>query len=144
MKLLNPLFAALLLVASGYSAEMPPEVAAAKARYQSAPAAGKNLACEQYLQELQKLKSSAKTRKNRGLAAAADVEIKALNDEAATRKSAKDSELPYGKVVPGKPGFVTSPYEPYKGYVDATGLSAGSKIICPYSQKPFLVPEINK
>src|SRR5215213_1637526 len=24
----------------------------------------------------------------------------------------------YGKSVPGKPGFVTSPYAPYQGYVD--------------------------
>src|SRR5688572_27426174 len=34
-------------------------------------------------------------------------------------------ELPYAKAVPGKPGFVTSPYDPYKGYIDVRGFPPG-------------------
>jgi hypothetical protein len=42
--------------------------------------------------------------------------------------------------VPGKPGFVTSPYAPEKGYVDLTGFPPGTQVKCPYTGKVFLVP----
>ena len=132
--------AVLLLVASAFCAEAPPEVAAAKARYQTALAAGSKTARDQYLQELQKLKSNPKTKKNRALSDAIDAEIKWLNSDA----SKQAEKLPYGKGVPGRPGFVTSPYEPYKGYIDVHGIAPGTQIVCPYSLKPFLVPEAGK
>ena len=49
-------------------------------------------------------------------------------------------ELPYAKPVPGKPGFVTSPYDPYKGYIDVRGFPPGTEVKDPYSGKTFLVP----
>jgi hypothetical protein len=49
-------------------------------------------------------------------------------------------ELPYAKAVPGKPGFVTSPYDPYKGYIDVRGFPPGTEVKDPYSGKSFLVP----
>ena len=48
--------------------------------------------------------------------------------------------LPYAKPVPGKPGFVFSPYEQYKGYIDVHGYPPGSEVKDPYSGKSFLVP----
>ncbi|MEO8440525.1 MAG: hypothetical protein ABI540_09935 [Spartobacteria bacterium] len=50
------------------------------------------------------------------------------------------SELPYGKPVPGKPGYVFSPYDKNGGYVDVTGYNPGQKVKDPYSGKIFLVP----
>ena len=50
------------------------------------------------------------------------------------------SSLPYGKPVPGKPGYVFSPYDKNGGYVDVTGFAPGSKVKDPYSGKIFLVP----
>ena len=142
MKLPTAIVAVLLLVPLAYSAETPPELVAAKARYQSALAAGSKTARDQYLQDLQKLKSSPKTKKKAALAEAIDAEIKSLNS---TNPHQKDgSTLPYGKAVPGRPGFVTSPYEPYKGFIDVHGIAPGTQVVCPYSQKPFLVPEIGK
>ena len=54
--------------------------------------------------------------------------------------SSQNSELPYGKPVPGKPGYVFSPYDKNGGYVDVTGYSPGQKVKDPYTGKIFLVP----
>jgi len=50
------------------------------------------------------------------------------------------AQFPVAKPVPGKPGYVFSPYDPNGGYVDVSGYPAGSKVKDPYSQKIFLVP----
>jgi hypothetical protein len=50
------------------------------------------------------------------------------------------AQYPTARVVPGKPGYVFSPYDPSGGYVDVNGFPAGSKVKDPYSGKIFLVP----
>jgi hypothetical protein len=47
----------------------------------------------------------------------------------------------YGIAVPGKPGFVQSPYAPGSGYVDVRGFPKGTEVKDPYSGRIFLVPE---
>jgi hypothetical protein len=54
--------------------------------------------------------------------------------------TAPSTQYPTAKVVPAKPGYVFSPYDPNGGYVDVTGFSPGSKVKDPYSGKIFLVP----
>lgn len=49
-------------------------------------------------------------------------------------------DLPFGQPVVGKKGFVYSPYASDKGYVDVTGIPAGTKVECPYTKKHFRVP----
>jgi hypothetical protein len=47
----------------------------------------------------------------------------------------------YAKPVPGKPGFVTSPYKPYDGLVDVRGFAPGTELQDPYEKgRTFLVP----
>jgi len=47
--------------------------------------------------------------------------------------------LPYGKPVPGKPGFVSSPYDP-KFLIDVRGFPPGTLVIDPNTNKRFRVP----
>ncbi len=62
------------------------------------------------------------------------------DSESAPEPQAQKSELPYAKPVPGKPGFVFSPYDKNGGYVDVKGYNPGQKVKDPYSGKIFLVP----
>jgi hypothetical protein len=60
--------------------------------------------------------------------------------KAALGTSQQKTELPYGTPVPGKPGWVTSPFAPDSGYVDVTGFPPGSEVEDPYTGKIFLTP----
>jgi hypothetical protein len=55
-------------------------------------------------------------------------------------KAAKSSDFPYGTPVPGKKGFVTSPFAPDSGYVDVRDFPPGTQVKDPYSGKIFLTP----
>ncbi len=49
-------------------------------------------------------------------------------------------EIPYGTAIPGRPGFVNSPYAAKHQLVDVTGLPSGMEVKCPYTGKLFRVP----
>ena len=57
-----------------------------------------------------------------------------------SRSSTTQTQIPTAKPVPGKPGYVFSPFDPSGGYVDVTGYTSGQKVKDPYSGKIFLVP----
>ena len=53
----------------------------------------------------------------------------------------KVETIPYGKPVPGKKGFVTSPFNPDAGMIDVRELAPGTKVKDPYDEtKVFRVP----
>jgi hypothetical protein len=63
------------------------------------------------------------------------------NTRNASKAAAKKGEdLPYGTPVPGKQGFVTSPFSPNSGYIDVRGFAPGTPVKDPYTGKVFLTP----
>jgi hypothetical protein len=54
--------------------------------------------------------------------------------------SSAQSEFPTAKAVPGKPGYVFSPFDADKRYVDVSGYASGSKVKDPWTDKIFVVP----
>jgi hypothetical protein len=47
---------------------------------------------------------------------------------------------PCAKPVPGKPGFVFSPFKHYQGKIDVRGIPPGTELKDPYTGEIFLVP----
>ena len=60
--------------------------------------------------------------------------------KAASNATDENNNLPYGTPVPGKPGFVTSPFAPDAGYIQVLGFPPGTAVEDPYSGKIFLTP----
>jgi hypothetical protein len=58
----------------------------------------------------------------------------------AEQPSVDPSQMPVASPVPGKPGFVVSPFSPQSGYVDVSGLAPGSMAHDPYTGQTFRVP----
>jgi hypothetical protein len=54
--------------------------------------------------------------------------------------SSSSGNPPYAKPVPGKPGFVTNPFDASNGYIDARGFPPGTEVKDPSTGKTFLVP----
>jgi hypothetical protein len=49
-------------------------------------------------------------------------------------------DFPTAKLVPGKPGYVISPFDSSERYVDVSGYTSGSKVKDPWTNKIFIVP----
>ncbi len=58
----------------------------------------------------------------------------------AVTKSSSNEKVLVAKSVPALPGFVRSPYTSPPRLVDVKGAVAGATMICPYTQRPFLIP----
>ena len=57
-----------------------------------------------------------------------------------SRASAPLTAFPTGKLVPGKPGYVFSPFDKEGRYVDVSGFAPGTKVKDPWTDKIFVVP----
>lgn len=57
-----------------------------------------------------------------------------------SQASSGQSDFPTAKSVPGKPGYVVSPFDSSERYVDISGYTSGSKVKDPWTNKIFIVP----
>jgi hypothetical protein len=57
-----------------------------------------------------------------------------------SRVSSAQTEFPTARLVPGKPGYVISPFDASERYVDVSGYVSGSKVKDPWTDKIFIVP----
>jgi hypothetical protein len=57
-----------------------------------------------------------------------------------SQASSGQPEFPTAKLVPGKPGYVISPFDSSGRYVDTSGYTSGSKVKDPWTNKIFIVP----
>jgi hypothetical protein len=57
-----------------------------------------------------------------------------------SRPSASQENFPTAKPVPGKSGYVFSPFDTEGRYVDVSGFAPGTKVKDPWTDKIFLVP----
>ena len=57
-----------------------------------------------------------------------------------SRPSASQENFPTAKAVPGKSGYVFSPFDTEGRYVDVSGFASGTKVKDPWTDKIFLVP----
>ena len=57
-----------------------------------------------------------------------------------THAASAQLEFPTAKSVPGKPGYVLSPFDASGRYVDVSGYTSGSKVKDPWTDKIFIVP----
>jgi hypothetical protein len=48
--------------------------------------------------------------------------------------------FPTARAVPGKPGYVFSPFDSSERYVDVSGYTSGTKVKDPWTDKIFVVP----
>lgn len=59
---------------------------------------------------------------------------------AAPQSKGGKGDMPYGIPVPGKQGFVTSPFAPEAGYVDVRKFPPGTEVKDPFSGRIFRAP----
>ena len=63
------------------------------------------------------------------------------NTQTAPPPPKPSTNYPMGIVIPGKKGFVKSPYAEYAEPVDVRGYPPGTAVRCPYTNKIFIVPQ---
>jgi len=61
-------------------------------------------------------------------------------DPPVVESESKPEKAPYATPVVNKPGYVTSPFDTQKRYVDVSGIPPGTEVECPYTGKIFRVP----
>ncbi len=66
--------------------------------------------------------------------------IEPKKEPAPAPQTAAAPKLPFGSPIPGRPGFVNSPFAEKHQLVDVTGLSVGTEVKCPYTGRLFRVP----
>jgi hypothetical protein len=68
------------------------------------------------------------------------LEVKPRPSPSLRTSSSTQATFPTAKAVPGKPGYVVSPFDPNGRYIDVSSYPSGSKAKDPWTDKIFIVP----
>lgn len=63
-----------------------------------------------------------------------------IKPSSSSHASSGQADFPTAQLVPGKPGYVISPFDSSARYVDVSGYTSGSKVKDPWTNKIFIVP----
>jgi|SRR5947209_156423 len=121
------------LFMSACTEDQPPPRERRAARYPTPEASGENAPTQQPFNPNAPPENAADANANANAAGAGPT------PPAAPSKATK-GDYPYGTPVPGKPGFVKSPYAADQGLVDVRGFPPGTEVKDPFTNKIFLVP----
>ena|GEM_PF-2016803 len=75
------------------------------------------------------------------MVAASGSSKKSANRDSRARAPKNTSDLKKAILVPGKAGYVRTPYTSPARLVDVRGFKAGTQVRCPYSREIFIVPD---
>ncbi|PYI97450.1 MAG: hypothetical protein DME98_08275 [Verrucomicrobia bacterium] len=67
-------------------------------------------------------------------------QVKPSSSPSPLTPSSTEPMFPTAKAVPGKPGYVFSPFDASGRYIDVSGYPSGSKAKDPWTDKTFIVP----
>jgi len=84
---------------------------------------------------------TARTEKKPGTASTvARTETTEPEPKLSSAAEGSSAAFPTAKAVPGKPGYVFSPFDTSGRYVDVSGYTSGTKVKDPWTDKIFIVP----
>ena len=138
-----------LLAEAAFGSGLTDDLHKAGSRYQKDSQTNEPAARHQLIKELARIRSKASANHESRTVSLVDSQIKDLEGRMAPGQKPLEvrpwSDLllrrtPYAKPVPGKPGFVFSPFGDYQGYIDVRGFPSGTEVKEPYTEGSFLVP----
>jgi hypothetical protein len=114
------------LAVAAFGSGLTDDLQEAGSRYQRDSQTNEPVARDQLIKELNRIRAKASANHEFGIVSLVDRQIEDLEGPKAPLKKQLESDLlyrpaPIAKPVPGKPGFVFSPFGNNKGYIDVRG-----------------------
>jgi hypothetical protein len=137
------------LAAVAFGSGLKHDLQEAESRYQGDSQTNEPVARQLFIKELHRIRAKAKANHKTGIVLLVDSQIKELEERNTPVEEQPKEGLvqdllyrfpPYAQPVPGKPGFVFSPFGNKKHYIDVRGYGPNQEVKDPYTGGAFLVP----
>jgi hypothetical protein len=135
------------LAAAAFGGGLKVDLQKAESRYERDSERSEPAARRQFVKELRRIRAKARANHKFRIVSLVDSQIKDLLEQKAPIKEqageTQDLLLRFPirpNPVPGKPGFVFSPFGNGEHYIDVRGFRTGTEVNDPYTGWPLLVP----